>query len=402
MKPLAIYIHIPFCRFRCPYCDFYIQVSHQPTHHADYVTLLEAEIALAPQYFSPRDYRVSSIYFGGGTPSFIDPDLIGRVLGRLRETFSHDAGLEVTLEANPEDIRPEKLQKWADAGVNRLSLGAQGLQDTYLKQLGRQHDFAGLHQALDDIQRSARFATSIDLIFAGPQLELSTWEDQLQCAVALPIQHLSIYGLTIEPGTVFDKQQAKLKLPTEDLFARMYRLTQAYLPSFGFSQYEISNYAKEGHQSQHNLAYWNHQSYWGIGTGAHSFRVEGGPLRWKNPKNTSLYRAVLESTPAQLPAKYVEKLSEIESFSDFLYCGLRKISGIAVTDIARQLDQVLDQAQKSFFESRWDHLVKNNLLEVTPSQHLCIKSDQFILSDAIIAELLDALPSTHSATAIST
>jgi putative oxygen-independent coproporphyrinogen III oxidase len=270
--PLALYVHWPFCRSLCPYCDFNSHVRETVDHGA-WRDALIAEL----EHFAPRaaGHRLESIFFGGGTPSLMDPATAAAVIARARELFAADPDIEITLEANPTSAEAGKLAAFADAGVNRASLGIQALDDAALAALGRTH---GAVDAQAAIATAAGIFPrhSFDLIYARPGQTADAWRRELDAAIGLARGHLSAYQLTIEPGTPFYLAQARgdLALPDEADAAAMFEATQEALAGAGLPAYEISNHAAPGEESRHNLAYWRHHDYIGIGPGAHG-RVPG-------------------------------------------------------------------------------------------------------------------------------
>lgn len=266
-EPLALYIHWPFCLSRCPYCDFNAHVRdvipQQRFRHA-----LRRELAWEAERLGRRPLR--SIFFGGGTPSLMEPETVALLLEDARAMFEIPNDLEVTLEANPTSIETSRLAALRDAGVNRISIGIQSLEPEPLAMLGRQHSVTQAIAALE-IARNLFPRVSFDLIYARPGQSAAAWRSELRRALDLAADHLSLYQLTIEPGTKFEAMHRKgdIVLPDEDLAAGLYDATAEEAARFGLLQYEISNYAKPGAESRHNLQYWRYGDYAGIGPGAH-------------------------------------------------------------------------------------------------------------------------------------
>ena len=260
---LGIYIHWPYCRSKCPYCDFYKQVCKnvpQDEIVSDYLK----ELDYYHQLTSTR--KVGSIFFGGGTPSLMEPKQISRLIDYIAKQWSLDSKVEISLEANPNSDYPQMFQNLHQAGINRLSLGVQALNDEDLRFLGRTHNLKQAYQAIDEVLQNFD-NHSIDLIYARPKQILSAWEGELKQAVALGFKHISLYQLTIEEGTVFAKKGI---LPLdEDLATEMYLLTEDILAPLGYHKYEVSNYAQAGFESKHNLLYWTGGEYIGVGPSAH-------------------------------------------------------------------------------------------------------------------------------------
>ncbi len=277
MEPLALYVHWPFCASKCPYCDFNSHVREGGVDHARFTAALRRELAHEAARVGRRP--LASIFFGGGTPSLMRPDDVGAIIADARALFDATADIEITLEANPTSVEAAKLQGFRDAGVNRVSLGVQALSEAALRFLGRKHDAAQAVVAL----RAAREIfprVSFDLIYARPGQAEAEWRAELREALALAADHLSLYQLTIEPGTRFATEHARgaFALPDEDDAARMYNATAEEAARFGLAPYEVSNYAKPGAASRHNLAYWRYGDYLGIGAGAHQRLLLAGAM----------------------------------------------------------------------------------------------------------------------------
>jgi oxygen-independent coproporphyrinogen-3 oxidase len=274
LEPLAVYIHWPFCRSKCPYCDFNSHVRDR-VDAARWTRALLADLDAQARMVPER--KVVSIFFGGGTPSLMPPETVAALLERVGRHWPLAADLEVTLEANPNSAEAERFAAFAAAGVNRLSLGVQALDPAALRFLGRHHDRAEAIAAIESARRSfARF--SFDLIYARPGQTLAAWRHELDEALLLAGDHLSFYQLTIEPGTAFAAAMAKGDLVPvdEEIAATLFEITQDRLAAQGLLAYEISNHARPGAECRHNLAYWRYQDYLGIGPGAHGRLTMGG------------------------------------------------------------------------------------------------------------------------------
>lgn len=274
-EPIALYIHWPFCASKCPYCDFNSHVRETGVDHARFRAALRRELAHEAARTGRRP--LASIFFGGGTPSLMEPETVAALVADARALFDAAPDLEVTLEANPTSVETAKLRAFAGAGVNRASLGVQSLDDRALAFLGRRHGAAQAIAALE-AARGIFPRLSFDLIYARPGQAEPAWRAELSAALALAADHLSLYQLTIEPGTQFETRHARgeFALPPEPAAARMYEATAAEAARFGLAPYEVSNYAKPGAESRHNLAYWRYGDYLGIGPGAHQ-RVLAAP-----------------------------------------------------------------------------------------------------------------------------
>ena len=267
MEPIALYIHWPFCLAKCPYCDFNSHVRER-IPQARFRTALRTELAWEAARLGPR--RLTSVFFGGGTPSLMEPETVAILLEDAKKLFVPAENIEVTLEANPTSVEAEKLAGFHAAGVNRISLGVQSLDPAALTLLGRQHS---ADQAIAALETARRIfpRISFDLIYARPGQTLPAWKAELRRALSLAADHLSLYQLTIEPGTAYEAafRRGEIVLPDADTAAGLYEATAEIAADFGLAPYEVSNYAAPGAESRHNLAYWRYQDYAGIGPGAH-------------------------------------------------------------------------------------------------------------------------------------
>lgn len=274
----GIYLHWPFCQAKCPYCDFNSYVGGQVDHHR-WQRAFFAEIDRYRQETGPR--VLSTIFFGGGTPSLMPPDLVAALISKIRETWQTVNDLEITLEANPTSVEAGKFRGFHDAGVNRVSIGVQSLRDRHLRALGRVHSADEAKQAIE-IAQNIFDRVSCDLIYARQNQTADEWRDELQEALSLGTRHLSLYQLTIEDGTVFGDRfkRGRLRgLPDDDIAADQWDVTQELCQSAGLPSYEISNHAAPGEESMHNLIYWRYGDYLGIGPGAHG-RISANGKRW--------------------------------------------------------------------------------------------------------------------------
>ena len=275
-QPLALYIHWPFCLAKCPYCDFNSHVR-DVIPQARFAAALRAELAWEAARLGRRP--LGSIFFGGGTPSLMAPDTVSVLIEDARRLFDPAPDMEITLEANPTSVEAARLAAFRDAGVNRASLGAQSLDPAALQMLGREHSAAQAVAALETA-RAIFPRLSFDLIYARPGQTMAAWQGELDAALALAADHLSLYQLTIEPGTAFEgrHRRGEIILPGEDDAAALYLATAETAARHGLAQYEVSNYATPGAESRHNLAYWRYADYAGIGPGAHGRVTVGGQI----------------------------------------------------------------------------------------------------------------------------
>ena len=277
MDKLALYVHWPFCLQKCPYCDFNSHVR-DVVPQARFAAALRRELAWEAARLGRRP--LASIFFGGGTPSLMAPDTVAALVADARALFDAAPDLEVTLEANPTSVELSRLAGFRDAGVNRLSLGVQALDDAALAGLGRAHSASQAIAALEHARASFP-RLSFDLIYARPGQDLPAWRRELRRALSLAADHLSLYQLTIEPGTAYEgaHRRGEIVLPDDDLAEALYMATAEEAARFGLQAYEVSNYARPGAESRHNMAYWRYGDYAGIGPGAHGRLMFGDTLR---------------------------------------------------------------------------------------------------------------------------
>lgn len=311
---LGLYVHIPFCKQKCVYCDFYSLPRREEDMDA-YVSALERQLG---QYAHPANYIVNSVYFGGGTPSFLGAERLCRLLRRVRTSFHVSYGAEITLEANPDSACDSAdLAKLRQTGFNRLSLGMQSACDEELNALGRVHTMAQVRAAVT-AARAADFQNiSLDLIYGLPGQTLSRWRTNLEAAAALEPEHLSCYGLKAEPGTPLYAQRNTL--PGDEVQANMYLETVDFLEARGWRQYEISNFARPGRESRHNLKYWTMEEYLGLGPGAHSY-FQGRRFAWARSLD-----AYLAGTPV---LSEDHKISRRERTDEWLMLKARTVQGL--------------------------------------------------------------------------
>ncbi len=341
MEPIALYIHWPFCLAKCPYCDFNSHVRDR-IPQARFRAALRAELAWEAARLGPR--RLTSVFFGGGTPSLMEPETVALLLEDAFRLFEPAPDIEITLEANPTSVEAAKLRAFRAAGVNRASLGVQSLDPEALRMLGRQHSASQAVAALETA-RAIFPRLSFDLIYARPGQTEASWRGELRAALALAADHLSLYQLTIEPGTAFEAlhRRGDIVLPEDDDAAALYEATADEAARFGLLPYEISNYAQPGAESRHNLAYWRYADYAGIGPGAHGRVTVGGDLR-----ATRRHRA------PEPWAERVERdghgsteetvLAPAEKAQEMLLMGLRLTEGIDTARFAARCGMPLEDA----------------------------------------------------------
>ena len=326
MTPLAVYIHWPFCKSKCPYCDFNSHVRER-IDETRWRRALLAELTWWAE--QTEGATVTSIFFGGGTPSLMAPESVAAILAAIGKHWACAADCEITLEANPTSVEAARFRALRDAGVGRVSLGVQALDDAALKFLGRGHDMREA-QAAVELARATFSRFSFDLIYARPGQTPAAWARELTAALALAGDHLSVYQLTIEAGTAFATSFARgdFALPDEDAAGALYEATQAALVVAGLPAYEISNHARPGQECRHNLAYWRGQDYLGIGPGAHG-RLTSGPARFatRQMKAPETWLAAVE-TRGHGTEEFV-RLTPDERRNELMMMGLRLTEGIS-------------------------------------------------------------------------
>jgi oxygen-independent coproporphyrinogen-3 oxidase len=341
MEPLALYIHWPFCLAKCPYCDFNSHVRDS-IPQGRFRAALRRELAWEAERLGRR--QLGSIFFGGGTPSLMQPETVAALIADARSQFDADDSLEITLEANPTSVEAARLAGFRDAGVNRLSLGVQSLDDAVLRWLGRQHSAAQARAALE-MARDTFPRLSFDLIYARPGQTLAAWQAELRESLALAADHLSLYQLTIEPGTAFATRHARgeIVLPEDDAAAVLYEATGAAAAEFGLQGYEVSNYARPGAESRHNLTYWRYGDYAGIGPGAHGrLTLNGGLHAVQRHRAPEAWAALVETVGHGTTAETA--LMPEEKAREMLLMGLRLTEGVDAARFAARAGQSLAEA----------------------------------------------------------
>ena len=373
----GVYIHWPFCAAKCPYCDFNSHVRHQPPDQPRFAAALSREIATMATRAPGR--TVDSIFLGGGTPSLMEPATVGAVLDAVAKHWPVSAEVEVTLEANPSSVEADRFRGYRAAGVNRVSLGVQALNDRDLKFLGRLHDVASARAAIE-IARATFPRLSFDLIYARPGQTPDAWAEELKAALALAADHLSLYQLTIEEGTPFFalRKAGKLTVPDEDAAAELYAVTQEVCDSAGMPAYEISNHAVPGAECRHNLVYWRYGEYAGVGPGAH------GRLKQSDGRHATsaekMPEAWLEKVESWGDGLVVDDLlTQEEEGDELLLMGLRLAEGIDLERYQRLSGRDLDPR-------RLADLLTHGMVEQTGDRVRATRAGFFVL-DAVVADL---------------
>ena len=374
----AVYVHWPFCLSKCPYCDFNSHVRHGGIDETRYLRAYEREIASVAERIGARD--VSSIFFGGGTPSLMQPSSVQTILDAIARHWSIAPDVEITLEANPTSVEATRFRGYRAAGVNRVSLGVQSLDDAALKELGRLHSAQEALEAVA-VARSIFERYSFDMIYARPHQTLATWAAELRRAIAEAAEHLSLYQLTVEPGTPFFGLHAagKLAVPDEDRARDLYDLTQAICAQAGLPAYEISNHARPGAECRHNLIYWRGHEYAGIGPGAHGrLNIAGKRYATETEKRPESWLMRVEARGAGVTVD--DKLSAGETADEYLLMGLRLAEGIDPQRFSVLAGRPIDPNRVSF-------LREQGTVELTAAGRLRVTQSGFPLLDAVVADL---------------
>jgi len=374
----GVYVHWPFCLAKCPYCDFNSHVRHEKPDEARYARAIAREL----EHMKPRtDAReVTSIFFGGGTPSLMQPSTVQSVLDEIAKHWTVSKDAEITLEANPTSVEAERFRGYRAAGVNRVSLGVQALDDASLKNLGRMHTAKEALAAVE-VARENFPRISFDLIYARPAQTPDAWREELTQALTFAPEHLSLYQLTIEPDTMFEKlhRAGKLITPDADTARALWDVTQELCGARNMPAYEISNHAKAGAEARHNLVYWRYQEYVGVGPGAHGrIGADGERVATSTEKHPERWLAQVEQNGHGLIED--EKLSHLEQADEMLVMGLRLAEGIDVARFERLTGVSLNAERVSFLESE-------GLVERSSGSRLRITASGFPLLDAIVADL---------------
>lgn len=377
-RPFGLYVHIPYCEIKCPYCDFYTYPLQKPAETERYVRAVCREIGRLPKG------KIDTLYFGGGTPSLLSPDQLQKISTTVRSRLSVAPNAEVTLEINPETVTAENAAAWHSLGINRASLGVQSLDHRELIRLKRAHLASDSRKGFD-ILRSAGFSNiSLDLIYGLEGQDPKAWESTLREIVSWNPEHISAYNLTIEGKTRFavEVRQGSLRLPPEDDQIAMFGSAREILSSAGFISYEISNHAKPGFESRHNLIYWTGGNYWGVGVSAHSFRRRDACIeRWWNVRSFPKYIEALENK--RDPREEGEILSKEQHWNERLITGLRLTTGVDLNE----LENDLGIHPSSRFDATIAGLVKTSHLERQGSR-ISLSEKGILLSEEIFTQLL--------------
>ena len=374
----GVYVHWPFCLSKCPYCDFNSHVRHKPVDEERYLAAFKTEIAHRAALTKGR--KVSSVFFGGGTPSLMKPQTVQGILDAIAAHWSIENTAEITLEANPTSVEADRFRGYRAAGVNRVSLGVQAMNDADLKALGRLHSAAEAMRAVETAG-SIFERISFDLIYARPGQTVWAWKAELEEAIARAGDHLSLYQLTIEPDTMFEKlfEAGKLEVPDADLSRDLWDITQEITQKHGLPAYEISNHARTGQESLHNLIYWRYGEYAGIGPGAHGrLLLPSGRRAQSTEKHPEMWLTSVETDGHGLVED--SALTQEEQGDEFLLMGLRLKEGIDLARYAAISNRQINPRQI-------DDLVGYGYVERTTAGGLRVTEAGFPILDAVVADL---------------
>ncbi|MCW6035654.1 radical SAM family heme chaperone HemW [Spirulina subsalsa FACHB-351] len=379
----SAYVHIPFCRRRCFYCDFPISVlgdriqGEASGSIVQYIEVLGREIAL-----TKPTAPLETIFFGGGTPSLLAPSQLGLILDALAAQFGIREGAEISLEIDPDTFTLEQVQGYQALGVNRFSLGVQAFQDELLHRAGRSHSREDIFQAVGDLRQGGIVNFSLDLISGLPGQTLTEWEESLKEAIALAPTHISCYDLVLEPVTAFGKQYeaGKHPLPSDEITAQMYRTARDLLTSAGFEHYEISNYAQKGWQCRHNRVYWENRPYWGFGMGAASYV---GGRRLTRPRTRREYYDWVEGLSLGTGETEGDVISECDRLLETLMLGLRLSEGLKLANFSPEITQKILTGVQPYIQQGWViYSPHSTRLQLTDP-------DGFLFSNTILSDLFN-------------
>lgn len=376
-KDLGLYVHIPFCVRKCEYCDF-LSWSAGEEEREQYVNALLSEIESYRDFV--KGYRVSTIFVGGGTPSVLRPKQMERILQKIYEVFELEKRPEITIEVNPGTVDEEKLQCYKANGVNRLSMGLQSVKDEKLRLLGRIHTYQEFAESYELARKVGFDNISIDLISSVPGQTLQGWKEELEIAAVQNPEHISVYQLIIEEGTPFYEKYAEHPelLPDEETSREIYLWTGRFLKEAGYEQYEISNYAKPGKESRHNLKYWERGDYLGLGLGAASMVRN---IRMSNTKDMKTYLERCDKPKTM--REDVQFLEEPRQMEEFMFLGLRKTRGVSKKEFRRIFGREMDMV----YEKALHKCLENGML-LEHKDRIFLSEEGTLLSNMVLSEFL--------------
>lgn len=330
MKELGIYVHIPFCKQKCYYCDF-VSYSNKQEKVKEYVECLKTEIQEEAFKHKNDEYEVTTVYIGGGTPSFIDPLYIEEILNVIKENYKVAKNPEITIEVNPGTVDKLKFETYKKIGINRISIGLQAVQNSLLKQIGRIHTYEEFEKCYKTAEKVGFTNINVDLMLALPEQTIEDLKESLNKVIKLGPKHISLYSLILEEGTVLEKMvnENKVKLPEDELERTMYWETKHILEKNGYNHYEISNFAKKGYESKHNMNCWKQKEYFGFGVAAHSYIKN---KRYCNTSNLEDYIKNIKNKELERNRQVCEIQTPQDEEKEFMILGLRTIKGVSIQD----------------------------------------------------------------------
>lgn len=383
---LGIYVHIPFCQSKCFYCDFntYANIDHQID---DYIKSLLSEISIWSKIL--KGSSIKSIFFGGGTPSYINQKYIEKILNSIKKNFIFNNNIEITLETNPNDVKKNKFKDLLTIGINRISMGVQSFDDYLLRMLGRRHDSKEAENSYKLLREIGFKNLSIDLMYGLPYQSITSWNKTLKKSVQLDPDHISLYSLQVEKGTPLNNKitSGEYEMPNDDNAADMYELAEKILAENKFSQYEISNWSKKSYECTHNIIYWKNNYYLGLGAGAHS---HVNNIRFSNIRSPKLYtnslinNSYVKTINDQLNfIENFEQLSYSEQISDTLMMGMRLSEGININDF----EKTFGKSITSLFNDEINKLSKLNLIDINET-HIKLSNKGRLLGNEVFQEFI--------------
>jgi oxygen-independent coproporphyrinogen-3 oxidase len=377
MNPLGLYLHIPYCLHKCGYCDFNSHPENREESEI-YVSALLSEI----EHYAPQlaGKTVSTVFFGGGTPTLLPPASLDKILGKVKNHYNLSRDCEITIEANPATVKQETLDQIRSSGFNRISIGVQSFDADELKLLERVHSVEEIHTTLHRARLAGFDNLSLDLMSGLPGQSLEKWKSNLLQALDKKPDHISAYGLTIEPATSFFKLQERglLRLPPENIQLEMLQATIEILPSAGYDQYEISNFARPGFESRHNLNYWDNGEYLGLGAGASSY------LNGERFKNTNLpSRYIREVQAGGAAVESTEKLDLLHAMGETIMLGLRRLKGIPIEEFENRFQISFQKVYGKVI----DPLLEEGLITLNQNR-MALSREGIFLADSVILNFL--------------
>ncbi len=377
MNPLGLYLHIPYCVHKCGYCDFNSHPENREEAEIYVATILSELRHYASQL---ADKTIATVFFGGGTPTLLSPANLGKIFGAVKNYYNLGEDCEVTIEANPATVKQEALEQIRSHGFNRISIGVQSFDADELKLLERIHSVEEIHTTLHRARLAGFGNLSLDLMFALPGQSLEKWRANLRQALAKKPDHISAYGLTIEPATSFFKLQRRglLRMPPEEIQLEMFRATIKILSAAGYNQYEISNFSRPGFESKHNLNYWNNGEYLGLGAGASSY------LNGRRFKNTNLPSRYIRAVQAEGAAvESTERLDLLHAMGETIMLGLRRLKGISIAEFENRFQVSFEKTYGKVV----DALLDEGLITLNQNR-MALSREGIFLADSVILKFM--------------